>query len=82
MTIEQLRSGNGKTGVVVHINERLDDQHRHNIESLVEQVEGVTHAYFNETQHHLMIVDYDPKRTSSCEILRQVTRQQLHAQLI
>ncbi len=82
MTVEQLRSGNGKTGVVVHINERLDDQHRQTIESLVEQVEGVTHACFNETQHHLMIVDYDPRRTSSGEILRQVTRQDLHAQLI
>ena len=82
MSIQQLRSSHQKTSVIVHIDELLDEQHRKNIESIVQQVQGVTHVHFNETQHHLMIVGYDPKRTNSAKILTRVLRQHLHAQLL
>jgi hypothetical protein len=45
-------------------------------------MDGVTHAHFNETQHHLMIVGYDPKRTDAGTILMRIRRQHLHAQVI
>jgi len=82
MKIEQLRSGQFNTSVVVHINELLDERHRKSVESVVERAEGVTRAHFNETRHHLMIVAYDPKRIRSSTILSRVMRQGLHAQLI
>lgn len=82
MIVEQLRSSHVKNSVIVHINELLDEQHQQNIESIVEQVNGVTNAHFNETRHHLMVVDYDPKRANSSTILTHVKQQQLHAQLI
>ncbi len=82
MIVEQLRSSHVKNSVVVHINELLDEQHRQNIESIVEEVSGVTDAHFNETRHHLMVVDYDPKTANSCTILTRVKQQDLHAQLI
>lgn len=82
MIVEQLRSSQVKNSVVVHINELLDKRHRQNIESVVEQMNGVTNAHFNETRHHLMVVDYDPKRANSGTILTNVKQQQLHAQLI
>ena len=82
MTIEQLKRSNPKTGVVVHIDEHLDEQHRQHIQYIVEQVDGVTHAHFNEIRNHLLIVGYDRQRTSSAEILNRVKRQHLHAQLV
>ena len=82
MRVEQLKIGRVKNSVIVHIDELLDEQHRQNIESIVEQVGGVTNAHFNATRHHLMVVDYDTSRTNSSEILTRVKRQHLHAQLI
>lgn len=82
MRIEQLGNSPQKTSVIVHVDELLDAQHRQNIETIVEQVDGVSHAQFNASRHHLMIVDYDPRQTSSSTILSRVKRQHLHAQLI
>ena len=82
MRVEQLRNGRAKHSVIVHVDELLDEQRRQNIESIVEQVGGVTSAHFNTTRHHLMVVDYDTGRTNSGEILTRVKRQHLHAQLI
>jgi hypothetical protein len=82
MIVEQLRSSHVNNSVIVHIDELLDEQNRENVESIVEQVNGVTNAHFNETRHHLMVVDYDPKITNSSTILNRVKRQHLHAQLI
>ena len=70
------------TNAIVYFEEILDEQLRQNIESVVERVEGVTDAHFNETQKQLMMVDYDPKRTNSGAILNRVKRQHLKAQLI
>jgi hypothetical protein len=82
MPIQQLRNSHLKTSVIVHIEELLDEYHRKSIESIMKRMEGVTHAHFNETQHHLMIVGYDPKRTDADTILMRVRRQHLHAQVI
>ena len=81
MTI-QLRRRSRKTNVIVYFEDILDEQHRQYIESMVERVEGVTDAHFNETQKQLMIVDYDPKQTTSGAILSRVKRQHCKAQLI
>jgi hypothetical protein len=70
------------TNVIVYFEELLDEQYRQKIESIVEQVEGVTDAHFNETQKQLMIVDYGPKRTNSGSILSRVKRQHRKAQFI
>ena len=82
MSVEQLRNNVLNTSVVVHIDELLDEQRRETIECTMEEVEGVGNARFNETRHHLLIVDYDPKRVNSCAILTRVKLQHLHAQLI
>ncbi len=71
-----------KNSVIVHIDEILDEQHRQDVETIVEQVSGVARAQFNRTRHHLMIVGYDQLKTNSRTILARVKRQRLHAQLI
>ena len=78
----QLRRRHRNTNAIVYFEELLDEQLRRNIESVVERVEGVTDAHFNETQKQLMIVDYDPKLTNSDAILSRVKRQHLRAQLM
>ena len=40
---------------------------------------GVIHAHFNERRPHLMLVAYDPARTSSTDILARMNRQHLAA---
>ena len=71
-----------KTNAIVYFEEPLDERHRQTIESMVGRVEGVTDAHFNQTLQQLMIVDYDPKRTSSGAILSAVKRQHRQAELI
>ena len=71
-----------KTSAIVYFDETLDEQHRRNIESIVELVEGVTDAHFNETLHQLMIVDFNPEQTNSGAILTRVRRRHLDAQLV
>jgi hypothetical protein len=82
MLVRQSRRRYLKPNAIVYFDEILDEQHRQHIESIVERVEGVTDAHFNETQHQLMIVDYDPERTNSGTILSRVKRQHLRVQLI
>lgn len=68
--------------VVVHINETLDDAQRQELMAAVAEVGGVAESEFCPSRFHLMLVAYDPDRTSSRAILDQVERQGLHAQLI
>jgi len=82
MTVKRRRNRHLKPNAIVYFDELLDEQHRQKIESIVERVEGVTDAHFNETQKQLMIVDYDPKRTNSEAILSRVKRQHLNARLM
>ena len=82
MMVRRARSRILKTNAIVYFDEILNEQHRQNIECILERVEGVTDVHFNETQQQLMIVDFDPMRTDSGAILSRVKRRHLHAQLI
>ena len=68
--------------VVIHINETLDEAQRRSVAAALTDVGGVTESEFCPSRFHLMLVAYDPERTSSRAILDQVQRQGLHAQLI
>jgi len=65
MAVKRLRREYRKSNAIVYFDEILDEQLRQHIESIVGQVQGVTDAHFNESQHQLTIVDYDPKQTDS-----------------
>jgi hypothetical protein len=82
MMVQEPRRRYRRSNAIVYFDEILDEQVRQHIESIVAQVEGVSAAHFNESQHQLMIVDYDPKQTDSGAILSRVMRQRLGAQLI
>jgi hypothetical protein len=66
--------------VVIHVNEALDSQARHNLEDQMYAIDGVIASRFNERRQHLMIVAYDPDHISARDLLDQVIRQGYHAQ--
>ena len=65
------------TDMVMHIDNKLGELSRRNIEQSLISLRGVIDAHFNERRPHLMLVSYDMDRTSSFEILAQVTGQKL-----
>lgn len=70
------------TDMVMHIDNTLESDSRRNIERAITGNKGVLHAHFNEKRPHLVLVSYDTDRTSSFEILAQVTSHQLCAERI
>jgi hypothetical protein len=68
--------------MVMHVDEELGESTRRNVERAITAHKGVIHAHFNERRPHLMLVKYDPGRTSSLDILAKVTGQRLGAERI
>jgi hypothetical protein len=68
--------------MVMHVDEKLGENSRRNVERTITAHKGVIHAHFNEKRPHLMLVSYDPKRTSSFDILAKMTKQHLGAERI
>ncbi len=71
-----------KTDMVMHIDNYLGENTRRNIEKAITGTKGVIHAHFNERRPHLMLVSYDTERTSSFEVLANMTKQQLRAERV
>ena len=68
--------------VVIHIDEDMDDDHIHEIEQELAQIEGVVSACVNDRARHLMLVDYDPMAVDAGILLQNVKRSGLHAELV
>jgi len=70
------------TDMVMHINNTLGRDSRRNIEQAIGNNRGVLKAFFNDKRPHLMLVSYDSDRTTSFEIMAQMTGQQLNAERV
>jgi hypothetical protein len=70
------------TDMVMHIDNTLGIDSRRNVERAITGNNGVLEAHFNDNRPHLMLVSYDSDRTSSFEILAQMTGQQLVAERV
>lgn len=68
--------------MVMHVDNFLGENTRRNVEKALNAKKGIIHAHFNEKRPHLMLVSYDTERTSSFEVLAQMTGQQLRAERI
>ncbi len=68
--------------VVLHIDEELKSNEISQLEGKLNMANGVINAHVNQRKHHLMLVDYQPNEVSSLQILQQVSRQGVHAELI
>ena len=66
--------------VVIHVDETLDAEARHDLEDRMRSVDGVIAPRFNDRATHLMIVAYNPEHTRVGDLLNAVHRQGYHAQ--
>jgi len=70
------------TDIVIHINESLDNQHRIDLSEKVLNISGVKSASVQESRPHLMIVAYNKAETKAYEVLDNVRKTGMHAQLV
>ena len=68
--------------VTVHIDEDLDHGTRESLVDKVRDEDGVVSVALHDEKPHLMIVEYNPKKTSSSNILKCVTATGVHAELV
>ena len=68
--------------VTLHIDENLSAEQRGTIEESLRALEGVVSVHNSDKATHLTIVEYDPSAMDSQQILKRVTDQGAHAQLI
>jgi hypothetical protein len=72
----------GQSDVLIHIDEDLDDLHIHAIEHGLSVREGIYSACVHQERRHLMLVDFDPEKFRSNDILSQVRASGVHAEMI
>ena len=74
--------GRSPTDLLIHVNEALDEDQRKKVATSLQAIDGVLSAEFSPQRWHLLIVWYDTNRASSRALLDELSRQELHVQLI
>jgi len=69
-------------GLVLHVRGPLGVRRRNDVETALERQRGVYDANFSDNRPQLMVVNYDPGRVSSLDILAQMDAQNVHARRI
>lgn len=70
------------SNVVIHINEKLDSQHRNSLSKKIQKITGVISASLQDARPHLMIVGYNPSETKAYDVLTGVKKEGMQAQLV
>jgi cell division protein FtsX len=68
--------------VTLHIDENLNPEQRETIEESLRALDGVISVHNSDKTPHLTIVEYDPADMDSQKILKRVTDQGAHAELV
>jgi len=68
--------------IVIHINEKLDNQNRNTLTNKVQKFTGVVTTSLQDSRPHLMIIGYNRSKTKALDILNGVKKTGVHAQLI
>jgi len=68
--------------ITLHIDENLNTEQRETIEESLRALDGVVSVHNSEKTPHLSIVQYNPEEMDSKRILKRVTDQGAHAELI
>ena len=68
--------------VTVHIDETLSNEQREDMENKLREEDGVISATIHDKTPHLMMIEYNPAKTNSQSILKQVKAQGVHAELV
>jgi hypothetical protein len=68
--------------VVIHIDQKLDDEQMNRLEQAFLTREGVETADFNPDNPHLILLKYDPTQISARDLIDIPRYQGLHGELI
>ena len=68
--------------ITLHIDENLNTEQRGTIEESLRALDGVVSVHNSEKTPHLSIVQYNPDAMDSKRILKRITDQGVHAELI
>ena len=68
--------------IVIHINENLSNEQRSKLVTNLSHLRGVESTNIKENRPHLMIVGYDSAQTKPLNVLADVEKAGVHAQLV
>lgn len=68
--------------VTIHVDETLDSSGLSKLDSAFRQKDGVVSVHVDEKRPHLFILEYNPAKLNSQELLQVVTTQGMHAELV
>lgn len=68
--------------IVLHVDENLSAEQKETLEESLRALDGVVSVHNSEKTPHLTIVQYNPDQMDSKRILKRVTDQGAHAELI
>jgi hypothetical protein len=68
--------------ITLHIDENLDAEQRSTIEESLRALDGVVSVHNSDRAAHLTVIGYNPSVTDSQRILKRVTDQGAHAELV
>jgi cell division protein FtsX len=68
--------------VTVHIDKDLNAEARAEVEESLRAMDGVVSVHIADATSHLAVVEYNPQRTNSQDILATVTKLDGHAELV
>lgn len=68
--------------IVLHVDENLSAEQKETLEESLRALDGVVSVHNSEKTPHLTIVQYNPEQMDSKRILKRVTDQGAHAELI
>ncbi len=68
--------------VTLHIDEKLDHAKLQALADKIREQDCVVSVVFHDEKPHLMIVQYNPDKAKSADILQHVRNQGIHAELI
>lgn len=70
------------TDIMMHIDEDLNKAQRDELESFVREQDGVVALGYHDEKPHLMLIEYNPDKVSSSDLLSRVQDRGLHAELV
>jgi len=68
--------------ITLHIDENLSAEQRETIEESLRALDGIISVHASEKTPHLIIVGYNPDKMDHHRILKRVTDQGAHAEVI
>lgn len=71
-----------QSDIVIHINEKMDSQHRFQFSNKVSKLDGVVSAVLQKKCPQLMIVAFNPLKTKAFEVINGIRKTGMQAQIV